>query len=111
MSRAVLELRPAMEPDARRAARRPHRPARPVVEIVNYTIPGTVEEVVYHAPADRIDLFDGLVGELQPILGAVESSFKAIYRQPRSERAQAVKAQLARRKELEKGGVSSTTAR
>src|SRR5437763_1923502 len=64
----------------------------PVVEIVNYTIPGTVEEDVYRALADRIDLFDGLVGELQPILGAVESSFKAIYRQPRSERAKAVKA-------------------
>ncbi len=82
----------------------------PVVEIVNYTIPGTVEEDVYRALAERIDLFDGLVGELQPILGAVETSFKAIYRQPRSERAKAVKAQLAaidaRRKELEKGGVS-----
>ena len=53
--------------------------------------------------------FDGLVGELQPILGAVESSFKAIYRQPRSERAKAVKDQLAaieaRGRELEKGGV------
>jgi superfamily II DNA or RNA helicase len=82
----------------------------PVVEVVNYTIPGTVEEDVYRALAERIDLFDGLVGELQPILGAVESSFKAIYRQPRSERVKAVKAQLdaidARRKELEKGGVS-----
>jgi superfamily II DNA or RNA helicase len=80
------------------------------VEIVNYTIPGTVEEDVYQALAQRIDLFDGLVGELQPILGAVESSFKTIYRQPRSERANAIKVQLdaidARRKELEKGGVN-----
>ena len=82
----------------------------PVVEIVNFTIPGTVEEDVYRALADRIDIFDGLVGELQPILGAVENSFKAIYRQPRSERAKAVKTQIAaietRRAELQRGGVT-----
>lgn len=86
------------------------RQPAPVGEIVNYTISGTAEEDVYRALAQRIDLFDGLVGQLQPILGAVENSFKAIYRRPRSERPTAVKAQLAvidaRRKELAKGGVS-----
>jgi SNF2 family DNA or RNA helicase len=82
----------------------------PVVEIINYTIPGTVEENVYQALATRIDLFDGLVGELQPILGAVENSFKAIYRQPRSERGKIVREQLeeldARREQLKSGGVA-----
>ncbi len=82
----------------------------PVVEIINYTIPGTVEENVYQALAERIDLFDGLVGELQPILGAVENSLKAIYRQPRSERGKIVREQLAaldaRREQLKSGGVT-----
>lgn len=81
----------------------------PVVQILNYTIPGTVEEDVYRALAERIDIFDGLVGELQPILGAVESSFKAVYRSPRSERATTLRAELAeldtRQRELDHGGI------
>lgn len=60
--------------------------ARPIVKVRNYVIPGTVEESVYSALADRIDLFQGLVGALQPILGATEEAFKQIFRAPKSER-------------------------
>lgn len=59
----------------------------PVVTVRNYFIPGTVEEAVYRTLADRIDLFAGVVGQLQPILGATEAAFKQIFRAPRSERA------------------------
>ena len=58
----------------------------PVVTVRNYVIPGTVEESVYAALAERIDLFSGLVGQLQPILGATEDAFRKIFRTPRSER-------------------------
>jgi hypothetical protein len=58
----------------------------PIVKIRNYVIPGTVEESVYKALASRIDLFSGLVGQLQPILGATEAAFRAIFKRPRSER-------------------------
>jgi hypothetical protein len=37
--------------------------------------------------ARRIDLFAGLVGNLQPILGATEEAFRKIFLAPRSERA------------------------
>jgi hypothetical protein len=61
--------------------------AAPIVTIRNYVVPGTVEEQVYAVLADRIDLFAGLVGRLQPILGATEAAFRAIFQAPRSERA------------------------
>jgi hypothetical protein len=62
---------------------------RPVVTIRNYVIPGTIEEEVYDALAARIDLFSGLVGRLQPILGATEAAFARIFQAPRSERSAA----------------------
>ena len=60
----------------------------PVVTVRNYTVPGTVEEAVYSALARRIDVFSGLVGQLQPILGRTEVAFRRIFRAPRSERSQ-----------------------
>jgi len=57
------------------------------VIVRNYVIPGTIEEQVYKALALRIDMFSGLVGRLQPILGATEAAFTRIFRAPRSERA------------------------
>jgi hypothetical protein len=60
--------------------------AREVVEVRNYFVTGTVEERVYAALGRRIDLFSGMVGALQPILGATERALRAIFRTPRSER-------------------------
>ena len=63
--------------------------ARDVVHIRSYFIPNTVEESVYRALAGRIDDFSRLLGNLQPILGATERAFQAIFRAPRSERSDA----------------------
>ena len=82
---------------------------RPVVTVRNYVIPGTIEEDVYAALAQRIDLFAGLVGQLQPILGATEAAFERIFRAPRSERAAATKTVIgelvAKVDELERSGI------
>lgn len=81
----------------------------PVVTIRNYVIPGTVEESVYSALAQRIDLFAGLVGKLQPILGATEDAFRTVFRVPRSERRQAqqqaISGLLAKVDTLEESGI------
>lgn len=81
----------------------------PVIIVRNYVIPGTVEESVYGALAARIDLFSGLVGQLQPILGATEEAFRSIFRSPRSERAQAKEKEIAQLlahvDELERSGL------
>ncbi|WP_083847071.1 DEAD/DEAH box helicase [Rhodococcus sp. P14] len=65
---------------------------RGTVIVRNFFIEGTVEEEVYQALASRIDLFSGIVGGLQPILGAVEGAFRNVFRSPASERAQARRA-------------------
>jgi len=62
---------------------------RDTVVIRNFFIEGTVEEEVYRALATRIDLFSGIVGGLQPILGAVEGAFRGVFKAPSSERAKA----------------------
>jgi superfamily II DNA or RNA helicase len=59
------------------------------VEVRNYFIPGTVEQAVYAALAERIDDFHELLGALQPILGATEQAFRKVFSAPRSERAAA----------------------
>ena len=43
------------------------------LSIRNYVMSNTVEEQVYDALRDRIKVFEGSVGELQPILGEVEN--------------------------------------
>lgn len=65
-----------------------------VVEIRNYFVPGTVEERVYELLSRRIDDFSDLVGDLQPILGAVEAAMRQVFRAPRSERARVENEQL-----------------
>lgn len=81
----------------------------PVVTVANYVVPGTVEESVYSALARRIDVFSGLLGQLQPILGATEEGFRTIFRVPRSERAamerKTIAELMARVEELERSGV------
>lgn len=59
---------------------------RNTIIVRNFFIEGTVEEEVYRALASRIDLFSGIVGGLQPILGAVEGAFRGVFRTPASER-------------------------
>ncbi|MEV4483629.1 DEAD/DEAH box helicase [Micromonospora coxensis] len=67
---------------------------RKTIAVRNFFIEGTVEEEVYRALASRIDMFSGIVGGLQPILGAVEGTFRDVFRAPASERAQARKASV-----------------
>ena len=43
------------------------------LSIRNYVMSDTVEEQVYDALRNRIKVFEGSVGELQPILGEVEN--------------------------------------
>jgi len=62
---------------------------RTTVVIRNFFIEGTVEEEVYRALASRIDMFSGIVGGLQPILGAVEGAVRGVFRAPASERGKA----------------------
>jgi hypothetical protein len=86
--------------------------ARDVVHIRSYFIPGTVEESVYSALADRIDDFRALLGNLQPILGATERAFQSVFRAPRSERAAAQKTAILELIEqidtLDVGGIDLT---
>lgn len=83
--------------------------ASPEVHVRNYFIPNTVEESVYRALANRIDVFSGTLGSLQPILGAAEQTFRRIFRAPRSERAaaeqRAVDDLLEHVDDAERGGV------
>jgi superfamily II DNA or RNA helicase len=67
----------------------------PVVAVLNYVIPGTVEQEIYNRLAERIDLFSGIVGHLQPILGAAEDAFLSAFRAPRSERQETLQLILA----------------
>jgi len=62
---------------------------RDTVLVRNFFIEGTIEEEVYRALASRIDLFSGIVGGLQPILGAVEGAFRGVFKAAASERAAA----------------------
>jgi len=86
---------------------------RPVITVRNYVVPDTVEEHVYAALAQRIDLFRGLLGTLQPILGATEAAFRTIFRAPRSERraieAHTIDALLGRVEELRRSGLDFNT--
>lgn len=65
---------------------------RNTVVIRNFFIKGTVEEEVYRALASRIDMFSGIVGGLQPILGAVQGAFRGVFKEPASERGKARRA-------------------
>lgn len=84
--------------------------ARDVVHIRSYFIPDTVEQDIYAALAGRIDSFRELLGNLQPILGATERAFQAIFRAPKSERAtvqrEAISALVDQIDDLRRDGVN-----
>ncbi|MEZ6190073.1 MAG: helicase-related protein [Phycisphaerales bacterium] len=63
----------------------------PTVRVINLAYAGTVEADVYFALSDRIDLFQGLVGKLQPILARLPKTFEqtALGKREDRERAQA----------------------
>lgn len=48
-----------------------------IVEIVNYYYEGTVEADIYHALRQRINIFEVVVGPLQPILAAIGGTVEA----------------------------------
>lgn len=60
--------------------------AKVEIHVRNYFIADTVEQSVYSALADRINVFNGMVGGLQPILGSTEHAFQDIFKTPRGER-------------------------
>jgi hypothetical protein len=81
-----------------------------VVHVRNYFVPGTVEEAVYAALAERLQDFRDLLGHLQPVLGATERTFQTIFRAPRAERAavqqRAIGELLGEIDTLERGGIA-----
>lgn len=50
----------------------------PVV-VINFSVAGTIEERVLSVLSERIRVFEETIGGLDPILGDVESSFRAIF--------------------------------
>lgn len=58
----------------------------PEVRVINLAYADTVEADVYFALGDRIDLFQGLVGKLQPILSKLPKAFEAAALSRSSER-------------------------
>jgi superfamily II DNA or RNA helicase len=67
-----------------------------VVWIRNYFYEGTVEAKVYQALEDRIDWFEDVVGELQPILYQVEQVIKSVAMTPSAERERRLREELDR---------------
>lgn len=58
----------------------------PVVRVINLAYADTVEADVYFALSERIDLFQGLVGKLQPILSRLPKEFEAAALRRRDDR-------------------------
>ncbi|HOK47384.1 MAG TPA: helicase-related protein, partial [Bryobacteraceae bacterium] len=58
----------------------------PKVRIINLAYADTVEADVYFALSDRINLFQGLVGKLQPILSKLPKEFEAAALRRREDR-------------------------
>ena len=50
----------------------------PTIRVVNFAYEDTVEADVYFALARRIDLFQGIVGKLQPILSRLPQEFERV---------------------------------
>ncbi|HID90030.1 MAG TPA: hypothetical protein EYP52_10055, partial [Anaerolineae bacterium] len=66
------------------------------VWIRNYFYEGTVEARVYYALSRRIDLFQDVVGPLQPILARVERTIEQAAMAPGAERERVLREELAR---------------
>ncbi|MCZ7568053.1 MAG: helicase-related protein [Ardenticatenaceae bacterium] len=66
------------------------------VQIRNYFYEGTVEARVYQALSNRIDWFQAVVGQLQPILAQVGQVIQTLAMVPEAVRQQALKQELER---------------
>lgn len=66
------------------------------VHIRNYFYEGTVEARVYQALSNRIDWFQDVVGQLQPILAQVGQAIQTLAMVPEAVRQQALKQELER---------------
>lgn len=58
----------------------------PFIRILNYAYRDTVEADVYFALGERINLFQGIVGKLQPILSRLPKTFESTLFIPKEER-------------------------
>jgi len=67
----------------------------PVVQVRNLFYAGTIEAEIYRRLSDRIDWFRTVVGELQPILSLVAQAIERVALQPRQQREQELRAQVA----------------
>ncbi len=67
----------------------------PDVWISNYFYQDTIEDQIYQRLADRIDWFEVVVGDLQPILAQVGEVTKRLAMQPASEREARLEAEIA----------------
>jgi superfamily II DNA or RNA helicase len=67
----------------------------PEVWIHNYFYEGTIEAAVYQRLSDRIDWFQTVVGDLQPILSRVAQSIQTLAMLPDAERRRRLEAELA----------------
>jgi len=80
----------------------------PVVRVVNLGYADTVEVDVYFALSERIGLFSGLVGKLQPILSRLPQEFAASIREtsmtPEEARKEAVRRALENARKAEESG-------
>lgn len=81
----------------------------PVVTVLNYVIPGTVEDTVYQHLVQHMEAFNSTLGTTQPAIGAAEGEFRRVYAATRQERRElarrALEAMDARGEQLRKGGV------
>jgi SNF2 family DNA or RNA helicase len=66
------------------------------IRVINLAYKDTVEADVYFAAGSRINLFQGIVGKLQPILSRLPQEFKELTLEP-SERREAAKQQFLAR--------------
>ena len=79
----------------------------PVIRVVNLAYKDTVEADVYFSLGERINLFQGIVGKLQPILSRLPRAFEKVVLE-RKENREAARQRLVAEvgKEADAGGVS-----
>src|SRR5690606_947670 len=72
------------------------------VWVRNYFYEGTVEAVIYDRLSDRIDWFEDIVGELQPILSQIGRTIQQLALTPQAERSARLEDEIARlRREID----------
>jgi SNF2 family DNA or RNA helicase len=80
----------------------------PVIRVINLAYEATIEADVYFALGKRINLFEGLVGRLQPILSRLPKQFEEVVLEKKEHR-EAAKQRLLTGLEISAGEVDGTT--